>query len=297
MSSTEGTTSCVSRTCNDREWNLGRGLFIVSGLVAGFNELRRRFAVEVHLRPKYVKRREIQCQIPRGQEIQSCIYSHGRKALASLPRGNVYVSTDARALAAVPHVNVQLFSALATADSHQCGQPRQNECASFAIRICLLLFPREKSIAVSTMAALAPSSPRLPSPPPPAEIQIGPKSPSMGPTASRHAQQMEQSANVANAKRRIHPGTKAVDFAAGPPLVPLNEVCVVAPMAAALRPRTSQLTQPSLLRIARLGFPASGAPRSAPLLPHGQWHRAHQPRVGHDAGGTPAGDGQDAMAV
>ena len=74
------------------------------------------------------------------------------------------------------------------------------------------------------MAALAPSSPRLPSPPPPAEIQLGPKSPSMGAAASRQAQQMEQSINMALAKRRIHPGTKAAEFAAGPPLVPLSEV-------------------------------------------------------------------------
>ncbi|ORY63249.1 Mob1/phocein, partial [Pseudomassariella vexata] len=68
------------------------------------------------------------------------------------------------------------------------------------------------------------SSPRLPSPPPPAEIQIGPKSPGLGATANRQAQQMEQNMADANAKRRIHPGTKAEHMAAGPPLVPLNEL-------------------------------------------------------------------------
>ncbi|KAJ9142856.1 Mob1/phocein [Coniochaeta hoffmannii] len=68
-----------------------------------------------------------------------------------------------------------------------------------------------------------PSSPRLPSPPPPAEIQIGPKSPSMGPNAQQ-AQQIEQTQIDAAAKRRIHPGTRAADMAAGPPLVPLNEL-------------------------------------------------------------------------
>ena len=73
--------------------------------------------------------------------------------------------------------------------------------------------------------SLAPSSPRLPSPPPPAEIQIGPKSPSMGPNAARQAQQIEQTAMDANSKRRIHPGTKSSDMAAGPPLIPLHEVC------------------------------------------------------------------------
>ncbi|KJZ79888.1 hypothetical protein HIM_00602 [Hirsutella minnesotensis 3608] len=72
--------------------------------------------------------------------------------------------------------------------------------------------------------ALAPSSPRLPSPPPPAEIQIGPNSPSGGATVSLEATQMEQTALDANSRRRIHPGTKAADMAAGPPLVPLNEL-------------------------------------------------------------------------
>lgn len=72
---------------------------------------------------------------------------------------------------------------------------------------------------------MAAMSPRLPSPPPPAEIQIGPKSPGLGSTADQELQQMEQVALNANAKRRIRPGSKGSDMAAGPPLVPLNEVC------------------------------------------------------------------------
>lgn len=72
--------------------------------------------------------------------------------------------------------------------------------------------------------SMAPSSPRLPSPPPPAEIQIGPKSPSMGAQSNPQASPMEQSLIDANSRRRVHPGTKAADMAAGPPLVPLNEV-------------------------------------------------------------------------
>ncbi|KAK2038192.1 Mob1/phocein family protein [Colletotrichum somersetense] len=72
--------------------------------------------------------------------------------------------------------------------------------------------------------SMAPSSPRLPSPPPPAEIQIGPPSPSMGAQSNRQASPMEQSLIEANSRRRIHPGTKAADMAAGPPLVPLNEL-------------------------------------------------------------------------
>jgi glutamate formiminotransferase len=71
--------------------------------------------------------------------------------------------------------------------------------------------------------SLPPSSPRLPSPPPPTEIQIGPKSPSLG-NASLQEPTIEQSMIDANAKRRIHPGTKAADMAAGPPVVPLSEV-------------------------------------------------------------------------
>ncbi|KAI2469380.1 Mob1/phocein [Annulohypoxylon bovei var. microspora] len=74
------------------------------------------------------------------------------------------------------------------------------------------------------MMSLAQGSPRLPSPPPAAEIQIGPKSPGLGSTASRQLQQLEQTIADANAKRRIHPGTKSEDMAAGPPLVPLGEL-------------------------------------------------------------------------
>ncbi|OHE90719.1 Mob1/phocein family protein [Colletotrichum orchidophilum] len=72
--------------------------------------------------------------------------------------------------------------------------------------------------------AMAPSSPRLPSPPPPAEIQLGPRSPSMGAQSNREASPMEQSLIEANSRRRIHSGTKAADMAAGPPLIPLNEL-------------------------------------------------------------------------
>jgi hypothetical protein len=72
--------------------------------------------------------------------------------------------------------------------------------------------------------SLPPSSPRLPSPPPPTEIQIGPKSPSLGSAASNQDQMVEQGIIESNAGRRIRPGTKAADMAAGPPLVPLSEV-------------------------------------------------------------------------
>jgi hypothetical protein len=67
------------------------------------------------------------------------------------------------------------------------------------------------------------SSPRLPSPPPFTEVQIGPKSPSVA-DANQH--QLGDAATIDNGStRRIRPGTKAADMDKGPPLVPLNEVC------------------------------------------------------------------------
>lgn len=48
----------------------------------------------------------------------------------------------------------------------------------------------------------------------------------------RQGQLMEQTAIDANAKRRIHPGTKSHDMAAGPPLVSLQEVCTPAVICA-----------------------------------------------------------------
>ncbi|CEJ84651.1 Putative Mob1/phocein family protein [[Torrubiella] hemipterigena] len=72
--------------------------------------------------------------------------------------------------------------------------------------------------------SMPPSSPRLPSPPPAAEIQVTPNSPSGGPAATLQATEMEQTVIDAHSKRRIHPGTKSADMATGPPLVPLAEL-------------------------------------------------------------------------
>jgi hypothetical protein len=73
------------------------------------------------------------------------------------------------------------------------------------------------------MAASPSRSPRLPSPPPIAEDQLGPKSP----TAGTPNQQGVLGANSFDegASRRIRPGTKAVDMPEGPELVPLKNVC------------------------------------------------------------------------
>lgn len=66
------------------------------------------------------------------------------------------------------------------------------------------------------------SSPRLPSPPPFTEVQIGPKSPTVG-EGLEH--QLGEAANQDDGStRRIRPGTKAADMASGPPLIPLAEV-------------------------------------------------------------------------
>jgi hypothetical protein len=66
------------------------------------------------------------------------------------------------------------------------------------------------------------SSPRLPSPPPFTEVQIGPKSPTIGDGPEN--QLGEAAKQDDGATRRIRPGTKAADMASGPPLIPLSEV-------------------------------------------------------------------------
>lgn len=65
------------------------------------------------------------------------------------------------------------------------------------------------------------SSPRLPSPPPIAEDQISPKSPTVSVTEDQNSFYL----NVDQASsRRIRPGTKAEDISDGPPLVELSQV-------------------------------------------------------------------------
>lgn len=65
------------------------------------------------------------------------------------------------------------------------------------------------------------SSPRLPSPPPIAEDQISPKSPTVSVTEDQNSFYL----NVDQASaRRIRPGTKAENISDGPPLVELSQV-------------------------------------------------------------------------
>ena len=72
------------------------------------------------------------------------------------------------------------------------------------------------------------SSPRLPSPPPFTEVQIGPQSPSVGETFGNDAELLGGSAGDDDGStRRIRPGTKAADMAFGPPLIPLSQVSMI----------------------------------------------------------------------
>ena len=76
-----------------------------------------------------------------------------------------------------------------------------------------------------TAAGVSPSSsPRLPSPPPLTEVQIGPQSPSIGEPFGTDAELLVGGAGDDGSTRRIRPGTRAADMAFGPPLIPLSQV-------------------------------------------------------------------------
>ncbi|KAL4874605.1 Mob1/phocein [Aspergillus karnatakaensis] len=71
------------------------------------------------------------------------------------------------------------------------------------------------------------SSPRLPSPPPFTEVQIGPQSPSVGESFGSDAdlQLLGVSPGADDGPtRRIRPGSKSSEMSAGPPLVPLSQL-------------------------------------------------------------------------
>jgi hypothetical protein len=81
--------------------------------------------------------------------------------------------------------------------------------------------PRQHCTRFPTMAASPSSSPRLPSPPPMAEDQLGPKSPIAG---SLDHSKLGGITFHDGASRRIRPGTRAADMPEGPPLVPLKDI-------------------------------------------------------------------------
>ncbi|KAL9608847.1 MAG: hypothetical protein Q9167_006333 [Letrouitia subvulpina] len=78
----------------------------------------------------------------------------------------------------------------------------------------------------TTATAISPShSPRLPSPPPFPEVQIGPQSPTSSLPPSILNPDLEDTSKYDHAAtRRIRPGTKAADMSYGPSLVPLPEL-------------------------------------------------------------------------
>lgn len=77
----------------------------------------------------------------------------------------------------------------------------------------------------ATAAPVSPSSsPRLPSPPPFTEVQIGPQSPAVGDNGGDGQLFSPLTDTDDGSTRRIRPGTKAADMASGPPLVPLSQV-------------------------------------------------------------------------
>lgn len=73
------------------------------------------------------------------------------------------------------------------------------------------------------MVASPAKSPRLPSPPPMAEDQLGPNSPSGLTFADAGATSNLETLKYA-ASRRIRPGVKSEDMVEGPPVIDLQDV-------------------------------------------------------------------------
>ncbi|KAJ5173670.1 uncharacterized protein N7500_001601 [Penicillium coprophilum] len=69
------------------------------------------------------------------------------------------------------------------------------------------------------------SSPRLPSPPPFTEVQIGPQSPSVGEPFGKDADLLGVAMGGNDGStRRIRSGTKSANMASGPPVIPLSQI-------------------------------------------------------------------------
>ncbi|PGG97492.1 hypothetical protein GX51_07304 [Blastomyces parvus] len=79
---------------------------------------------------------------------------------------------------------------------------------------------------MTTAGASPSSSPRLPSPPPFTEVQIGPQSPTVGEGFGATSEELLGLPHEPDdaSMRRIRPGTKSADMASGPPLVPLSQL-------------------------------------------------------------------------
>ncbi|KAJ5375672.1 hypothetical protein N7517_007678 [Penicillium concentricum] len=77
-----------------------------------------------------------------------------------------------------------------------------------------------------TAAGVSPSSsPRLPSPPPFTEVQIGPQSPSVGESFGKDGDLLGIPIGENDGStRRIRSGTKSANMASGPPVIPLSQI-------------------------------------------------------------------------
>ena len=109
------------------------------------------------------------------------------------------------------------------------------------------------------MAAVSPSSsPRLPSPPPIAEDQLGPASPGVS-LFDDGSKFPSGGNNNSGAARRIRRGTKAEDMAEGPPLIELSDIDSAYQLTEHLKalhyshthPPDSHTTQPITIDVAR----------------------------------------------
>lgn len=99
--------------------------------------------------------------------------------------------------------------------------PQGSSQGNFVRRLTFLA-PNVKIMGTATLSPS--SSPRLPSPPPFTEVQIGPQSPTVGDSTGSSHEHFLLSETDDGSTRRIRPGTKAMDMASGPPLIPLSQV-------------------------------------------------------------------------
>jgi hypothetical protein len=132
-------------------------------------------------------------------------------------------------------IAVSLHTSAPVKDSVRTSGPASNlygsqvECSACSARQpgasdsnCTL--PQPTMTAGSGRGGVSPSSsPRLPSPPPFTEVQIGPKSPTIG-DSNNNTQLGDALRADDGALRRIRPGTKASEMASGPPMVEIHEV-------------------------------------------------------------------------
>jgi len=132
-------------------------------------------------------------------------------------------------------------------------------------------------IPSSKMAQSPANSPRLPSPPPMAEDQLGPASPSANPS-EKFSKLSASATNDQAAQRRILPGTKSEDMHEGPPLVDLQEVCACFSL---------QVGVAGLKMLPdRLCFPAHRTSQSPARLPYTPYLRSHDFHTGRQKHGA-----------